>query len=578
VVGDFSANTGQLGGGGSFAGLSLSRNLGLDPYLVTFPGLNVTGVLETPSDVDIYVNDQLVDSTHLAPGPFDLQNIAANAGSGDVRLVIRDAFGRESVITTPFYQVSNLLRPGLHDYSYNIGVKRRHLGLSNFSYAEPTALAFHNYGVTSWLTLGLRGEVDQRTVNGGPILALALGQFGQISATGAIGRRGIKQGVAGSFNYSYSGTPVTFGTSLTAYSKDYVNISSPDQPLVSRRLLASGSLGVNLSSFGSISGSFVYADAYNNRPSKRFSLTYSRPLFQNTSLQIRGSATKTDKWSRSLFVGINFSLGHSGSGSIQHSQQDNQSSQNLDFTHSAPRGTGFGGQAHLERIRTRSGKTDHNGDLFAQYNGSYGIYTTSVRQSARKNSYSFGVTGSLAWIDHGIYFSRPINDAFALVKVKGLKNVTVLNSNSKVGKTDSNGNILIPDIISYYGNDISIDPQDIPINYDISSASRQVAAPLRGGAVIDFDVRKLQAFVGNFHYLSEGKTSVAKYWGLELMINGQPKQFILGDTGGFYLENIASGEYKARIFDKHHECRFVMAIPDSEEMMVDMGNLSCEIH
>jgi len=241
--------------------------------------------------------------------------------------------------------------------------------------------------------------------------------------------------------------------------------------------------------------------------------------------------------------------------------------------------------------------------MFAQYNGSYGIYTASVRQIARKNSYGFGLAGGLAWIDHDIYFSRPINDAFALVKLNGLKHVTVFNSNSKVGETDNSGKILIPDIISHYGNNISIDVQNIPINYSISSDSQKVAAPLRGGAVIDFKVQKLQAFIGNLYYAlpasntkharyfgfgliletklisqSGRKTEPAKYSGLELMMDGKPKQFILGDEGGFYLENIAAGEYKARIFDKHHECRFVMVIPDSEEMMVDMGDINCELH
>jgi len=95
--------------------------------------------------------------------------------------------------------------------------------------------------------------------------------------------------------------------------------------------------------------------------------------------------------------------------------------------------------------------------------------------------------------------------------------------------------------------------------------------------VVDFQVRKLRAFIGKFHYINQGKSAFAKYLGLELMMDGNPKQFILGEEGDFYLENIAADKYEARIFDQHHECHFVMTIPDSEEIMVDMGDMSCDL-
>jgi len=578
IVGDFSATSGELGSGGSFAGLSVVRNFSLDPNLIIYPGVNIGGILETPSDVDIFVNDRLVNTKHLPPGPFDLRNIEANSGSGDVRLVIRDAFGRQQEMTVPFYQVTTLLKPGMHDYSYNIGLKRLGLGTRNFSYAEPTALGFHRYGLSQWLTIGARGEADQRTINAGPLLSVAIGTWGQMSAEGAWSRRGARQGVATSLNYSYSGTLLSFGASIRSFSKDYVTIASPFS-IQSQRLTASGSLGANLPFIGSLSAAFVYSDAYNNRSSKRYILSYNHPLFDSASLQIRATATKTDKWSKSFFATINFNFGDTVSGSIQHQWQDGQSEQSLDLFQNTPRGVGYGGRAHLARVSRPGGKTDYNGDVFGQYNADYGEYNATLRNTAGESSYSLAASGSLVWIDRGLYAGRPINDAFALVDMGGLKDVTVLSSNTAVGKTDSEGKLLVTDLLSNFSNRIAINPQDVAVNYDIGdSIDREVVPSYRGGAVLRFKVRKLQAFVGNFLYREEGAEKPAKYWGLELLMDGKPEQFILGDDGGFYLENIASGDYEARIFNKRHDCHFIMQIPESDEMMVDMGDIRCETH
>ncbi|MFO5494700.1 MAG: hypothetical protein ACLBM6_19690 [Cuspidothrix sp.] len=37
------------------------------------------------------------------------------SGSGSTKVVIRDALGREEVITSPFYFAGGLLKPGLSD-------------------------------------------------------------------------------------------------------------------------------------------------------------------------------------------------------------------------------------------------------------------------------------------------------------------------------------------------------------------------------------------------------------------------------------------------------------------------------
>ena len=60
TVGDFSASSGTVGSTAVLGGINLSKNFSIDPYLLKFPSLDLTGTLETPSELEIYLDDFLV--------------------------------------------------------------------------------------------------------------------------------------------------------------------------------------------------------------------------------------------------------------------------------------------------------------------------------------------------------------------------------------------------------------------------------------------------------------------------------------------------------------------------------------
>ena len=172
VLGDHFASTGMLGGGAFLGGLSVSREFTLDPYLFRYPALGLSGALLTPSTVDLYVNGVLVRQEQLPPGPFALQNLPVVSGSGSTRLVIRDAFGREQEITTPYYFSTGLLAPGLSEYSYNLGFQRQHTGSTSGDYGPLTFLGRHRLGLNETLTAGVRFEGSTKLLSGGPSVTI----------------------------------------------------------------------------------------------------------------------------------------------------------------------------------------------------------------------------------------------------------------------------------------------------------------------------------------------------------------------------------------------------------------------
>ncbi|MFM6252469.1 MAG: fimbria/pilus outer membrane usher protein, partial [Dolichospermum sp.] len=101
VIGDSFVSAGDLGGGMFMAGVSKSRDFGLNPNVIQQPTFSLSGAALTPSKVEVFVNGQRVNQTEVPPGPFQFDNLLLPSGSGSTKVVIRDALGREQVITSP---------------------------------------------------------------------------------------------------------------------------------------------------------------------------------------------------------------------------------------------------------------------------------------------------------------------------------------------------------------------------------------------------------------------------------------------------------------------------------------------
>ena len=112
------------------------------------------------------------------------------------------------------------------------------------------------------------------------------------------------------------------------------------------------------------------------------------------------------------------------------------------------------------------------------------------RRVQGQDSLDLRMAGSVAFIDRGVYFSRPIQDSFALVKVGSLKNVDVSYSNLSEGRTNAKGELLVPDLIAYDENQLSIKDTDVAVNYNLTDVRKLVTPWFRGGTVAGLMLRK----------------------------------------------------------------------------------------
>jgi outer membrane usher protein len=576
IFGDFTAGSGILGGGGIYGGLSVSTEFSIDPYLITFPGLDLSGASQTQSEVALYVNNRLVMTEQLGAGTFEILDIPWATGYGSSELLIRDAFGREEIISTPFYISTRLLRPGLHEYSYNIGFRRENFAEENFDYGEPAFLGFHRIGLSRVLTGGLRAEIDKDHINFGPTTTFLVGNKGEVDTSIALSYHDGRYGYAGLIGYRFAGRRFSTRFSLLGFSREYTNLSVTSTQN-KRRLWGTVGLGYNVPFIGSLSGTFSVADYYTGEDIKRTSLFYTKRLWWDTSMTFMVSRHETDETVDEVSVTLTHYFGNRTSGNLQYTARDDKAVERVTIQQNPPRGTGFGYRLLADRAEDDSGKKEFRVGTSAQYRGPYGVYSAGYRRFTGQDWYDLGLSGAVACINKHLYLSRPIYDSFAVVKAGDVEGVRVYNSNQEVTRTNQRGEAIVPDLISYYGNALSIEDKDLPVNYDIKVRRKIVTTGFREGGVFNFGVTKLQAFVGNLFYLERGEKVPAQYAGLQVSVGEEKLEFVVGDGGEFYLENLPAGQYRAKVFSKNRVCNFDLRIPDSKDAMVDLGEIICEM-
>jgi outer membrane usher protein len=166
-----------------FAGIQYSTNFATQPGFVTMPVRSVSGSAAVPSVIDLYVNNVLQGSRDVEPGPFDLSGVPLQSGGGNIQLVVRDLLGRQIVSDQNYYASSQLLRKGLHSFSYEAGFLRRNFASRSNDYGAAMASATHRYGISDNVTSEAVVQATKETQLAGAGLSIIVGSIGLASAS-----------------------------------------------------------------------------------------------------------------------------------------------------------------------------------------------------------------------------------------------------------------------------------------------------------------------------------------------------------------------------------------------------------
>lgn len=600
-VGDSVLSGGSLGGAAQILGATVSREFGIDPYFVRFTPLTLTGAATTASNAEVYVNGQLVAREQIAPGAFTLRNLLAPVGAGQAEIVLRDAFGREQRLTSSFYLPVTLLQPGLHQFRYGVGARRDDEAAfardGREAYRGFAAAGDHRVGVKDWLTMGGRVEVTDTLVGVAPEVALRapIGEIGVTLAgshsrevrietraidplaidavatgtgTGAVGT-----GAAGAVSWSWRGRVASIGATARGATEDYRSMGiSRIFPSIRHEVQAFASVALprGISLILQHQGGLDWAGLR----TERSALSASVPLAARANLNANiGRARFGGPFQLEAFVGIGFRLGARSSLDTAWSRNAGRERSSIAYQRSLPIGPGVGA-----RLQWDPSKEDFDGVLQAQ--GSKG--RVEVRHSTvgrSEASTGASVMGALVAIDGNVYATRPVDDAFGVIRVTDVPGVKTYLSHQYVGTTNGRGEVVVPNLVSYFGNRLTIDASSVPLDRNIGSDERIVAPGQRGGALVRFEALRLRPVIGRvIVILRSGLTIIPVYGDVELLVAGRRFVSPIGKNGQFYLDDLGPGWQRlvVRYEGVRYGCGF--EVPDrlrQPGQPIDVGVVTC---
>jgi len=552
------------GGAVRFGGVQWASNYTTRPGLVTLPLPSVLGESAVPTTFDLYVNDALRTRNTVPGGPFSVENIPVVTGEGQIRLVMRDALGREQVITEPYYASPRLLRAGLHDYSIDVGSIRENYAIASNDYGQPLIVGTDRFGVTDTLTTEVHGEIlrEQQTV--GVSGALLLSSFGVLSVSAAGSRATPGNGHLVGLGFERSAQQFGFGATAELSSDAFVHVgmqAGEAAPRLKSQLYATAALG----HFGSLGLSRTQQDFYDGSKieilSARDSVNIGNAGYLSlTFLRVRAATSDT-------VIALSFtrSLSPRTSASASATSMAQGTDTQLQIQKNLPSGRGVG-----YRLATSAGIAT-SFDSTLSLRNDVGTYELEVQRQAGQNLTLASMSGGFAALDGHLFAGQRIESSFAVAHVGEEPGVRVYRENQLIGRTDERGYLLLPGLRAYDANLIRIEQADLPLDVPIDSMEVDAVPRFRSGMLLDFRVERPHGALLEI-VLENGQPLPA---GALVSTAAKPEQFPSGLRGEVYVTGLES-DNQIHAEWNGHRCEFALPYSQTDDPLPRLGPFVCK--
>ncbi|RYD29313.1 MAG: fimbrial biogenesis outer membrane usher protein [Lysobacteraceae bacterium] len=545
-----------------FAGVQLATNFATQPGYVTMALPTLNGSAAVPSVVDILVNNVLQRQQQVGSGPFTLTDVPVITGGGDVQLVVRDALGRETLVTQSYYSAPRIIRRGLHDVSYEAGFLRRDYTQRSNAYGAAILSGTHRYGLTDRMTVEGHGELSRTTQTTSMVVSMLWPTVGIFSLSAAGSQSGRGQGGLIGFGFERQTRSVSIGGSTEFTTTGYATIG--DTRTYRRpKSLVSGFIGVP-TTFGSISGSLLW-----RRGRFEPDVLYASA---NSSVRIRGigafglSARRSFTANRESAVRafLSVPIGHRSSAAVGTELRNGQVGANAMLQRNLPYGNGLG-----YRLQAETGAFERL-DAEVNVQADIGRLDAQVTRLDGNTGARVGVSGSIATIDGRVFAARRLDQSFASVQVGDYDNVRVYVDNQLVGRTNRGGTLIVPRLLPYQDNHLRIEAEDLPLDASIDETTRTIRPFDRSGVAVRFGARDARAGLVTVH-LADGTPLPA---GTVLYVNGGAEPFVVAPGGTAYLAGLAVRNRISTARDGTG-CHFALPFASGQGPQPNLGTFIC---
>lgn len=550
-------------------GLQLSRDFAARPDLVTYPLPAFAGEAAVPTSLELFINGYRASTTELQPGPYTLTNVPFINGAGEAVVVTTDTLGRQVSTTLPFYVTSSLLQKGLTDYAVAAGSLRRDYGVRDFGYGPGVASASLRHGLSDTFTLEAHAQTAESLMLGGLGTNMRLGQFGVLNAALAQSRLEGNQGQQTALGYQYNSQRLGFSYQRLQRHGDYADLTRIDRrDMQLSRSSEQVTLSLNLNQYGNLGAGYFDVRAGDGTRTRLINLSYSRPLWGNSSIYFSANREVGDRqWAAQAQLVIPFDMTGTLALGIERNK-DGQHQQRVNYSRAVPVGTGVGYNLGYA--------TGSDRQAYRQADATWRLQSVQLQAGVYGSSGEMtrwaDASGSIVWMDAGLFAANRIDDAFVVVSTSGYADVPVRYENQPVGRTDKRGHLLVPYSSAYYRGKYEIDPMDLPPDILAPQVEQRVAVRRGSGYLLDFELKQVQAASlelvdGNQQPLSLGSR-------VRHVQSGA--QAVVGWDGLVYLENLQATNRLQVELAGGGQCEVDFTLPESTGSIPLIGPLVCK--
>ncbi|MEI2266797.1 fimbria/pilus outer membrane usher protein [Erwinia sp. CGal63] len=486
--------TGELFDTLAFRGVQLSSVEQMWPDSLRGYAPQISGVADSTAQVTVSQNGTKLYETTVSPGAFVINDLYPTGYGGDLNVTIKEADGREKYFSVPYTSLAGLKRPGMSSYSLTAGVSR----IDNLVYKPKIFQATVQHGISNAFTgySGVQATDNATSLLLGAAVGLPIGAF-SVDMTGARTEYGDKKERGLNFRTSWNkkvaatetDISLTFSRSSAGYFSyndaihinNYVKRGREDYehtPVKERIALTfTQPLGTRYGSF--------YASAYRQSywrkggTNTQFQLGYGghieRVLYNLSARRVfyaleAAETTFTVDFSIPL-GGLSQSQHHYFSGSATHAREGTRAQSSIHGT------LGSASQYSYNVGVSRDSTNNYAGNFSGSYRSPWTSMQMAYTQGDGYYSASGGLSGSMVLMADSLTLSAYQTTTLAVVSAEHAEGATISGYPDIV--LDSGGHAIVPNLMPYKINELSLDPKGISADVELTQTSQRVV-PVEG--------------------------------------------------------------------------------------------------
>jgi outer membrane usher protein len=554
-VGDTLSRSSATGGAFFYGGVQLVSSPGLVPGTGTRASPFLAGAASAAGNLQVYVNGVLQQTNRIPAGPFSLNNAPSVDGEGNVRLVVTDVLGRETVINQRLFNYPGLLPVGFAQWALDGGLLRvSDSGSGAIRYTDPVATGYYRRGLWSRLTAEARLGVAPGFVGVGVSTTLALPwrTLGTTTLAGSqlgSGQRGQETSLELTHRTGAFSAALRYGGASSGYAAIGSFVPGGDRRQISL------ALGYQTERFGGGGLNFSEIDTADGRRQAVAGFNYSARVGSVAFLNLSVNhilASGQAKGTTSAFTSLAVPLGARTSVVTQGSLVDGSASKLVSFQQAPQRADGYFMQGSLQ---DQGGQVQGRGSVAFETQRAF--YNAEITASQAVSGIRAGVRGGAVLIGGTVALAKTgLGGGVALVDAPKLPGVGVLRNGTVVTQTDQKGRAVVVGLAPFTNNQIQLNAEDLPLDLDVDNLEQSVAVLDRMGAVVRFKVLSGRPALLTV-FLDDGEFAPA---GAQVKVRGREEIFYVARRGEAYVAGLEDDD-SVEITWRDQVCRVPVRLP-----------------